>query len=575
MKRIYILSFVFAAGLFVQNAVAQNLDPTVEVSRAYEGKIMEATKPVRDVNVPDSVGTFRLDFDYAVFENPYKGAYEFNPYQVSMRPSAAIYDPHTFYLKAGAGYRLYPELDLIWSPSFKNGFNLDVYASHQSYVGDYRTLTLDGESGGQRAIVRDGKEKWNGYDLESKAGVAGRYDWKRGSFDFNANYYGLAGKTYLRSRSYDALDANISIASNTDLATSFVYGVDLKYRYAKDKVKQDLGASDLKEHHASLDAFVGPVLKNQYKILVYFGGELATYHSAITGGGGRLYLAPHYMLRKGRWFVDAGVKIDAVLPAYSTMDQLYLSEKQQYAYPDVMVGFDAIKDALNIYATVTGGAKMNTYASILEEDHYADYTHGSAMLNTDLERVRTMLGFRGRVTNRFSYDIRGGYAVSAATLLPSVHLFEDKMLPSLGYSACQKAFAAFDWRLDTDSFKFDGTVAYTHTWGYKSADFLFAPAALTGNVALEYNWKRRIFAGIDCDFATARKMVGFPEEAAAIASGVTVPGYADLGLSLEYAYNRKLSFWLRGGNLCCMTIQRTPLYAEGGISFTAGICLNL
>ena len=69
MKRIYILSFVFAAGLFVQNAVAQNLDPTVEVSRAYEGKIMEATKPVRDVNVPDSVGTFRLDFDYAVFEN--------------------------------------------------------------------------------------------------------------------------------------------------------------------------------------------------------------------------------------------------------------------------------------------------------------------------------------------------------------------------------------------------------------------------------------------------------------------------------------------------------------------------
>jgi hypothetical protein len=33
--------------------------------------------------------------------------------------------------------------------------------------------------------------------------------------------------------------------------------------------------------------------------------------------------------------------------------------------------------------------------------------------------------------------------------------------------------------------------------------------------------------------------------------------------------------WARGGNLLNMTIQRTPLYAQGGISFTVGICLNL
>ena len=31
---------------------------------------MEAKKPVREINVPDSVGTFRLDFDYSVFEKP-------------------------------------------------------------------------------------------------------------------------------------------------------------------------------------------------------------------------------------------------------------------------------------------------------------------------------------------------------------------------------------------------------------------------------------------------------------------------------------------------------------------------
>lgn len=564
----------FAAGLSAHETAAQSLDPTVEISRAYEGKIMEATKPVRDVNVPDSVGTFRLDFDYAVFENPYRGAYEFNPYQINMRPTAAAYNPSTFYLKAGAGYRLYPELDVIWSPVFKNGFNLDIYANHHSYVGDYRKMTLDGEMGGVRSVVRDGKEKWNGYDMESKAGVAGRYDWKAGTFDFNANYYGLAGKTQLRNRSYDALDVSLSLSSNTNPSTSFVYGAELRYRFAKDKLNQSGVSSNLQEQLASLDAFVGPVLKSKHKVLVYFGGQLAAYNSAINGSAGRLYLAPHYVFRKGRWFVDAGVKFDAILPSYTAVDKLFASEGQQYAYPDVKVGFDAIKNALNIYAAVTGGTRMNTYASIIENNHYSDYTYGTSMMNTDIDRVCTVFGLKGRIAKRFSYNLRAGYSVSAQMLLPSILLFEDQLFLSLGYPSCNKAFTALDWRLDTDSFKFDGTVSYTKTWNCKSENAVIPPA-LSGSAALEYNWKRRIFVGVDCEFATERNMPVVPDHSKNIASMIVVPGWADLGVTAEYAYNRKLSFWLRGGNLCGMTIQRTPLYAEGGINFTAGICLNL
>ena len=54
-----------------------------------------------------------------------------------------------------------------------------------------------------------------------------------------------------------------------------------------------------------------------------------------------------------------------------------------------------------------------------------------------------------------------------------------------------------------------------------------------------------------------------------------VPGYADLGLNLEYRTSSSLSVWLRGGNLLDMTIQRNLLYAEDGVYFTAGVCLNL
>ena len=43
----------------------------------------------------------------------------------------------------------------------------------------------------------------------------------------------------------------------------------------------------------------------------------------------------------------------------------------------------------------------------------------------------------------------------------------------------------------------------------------------------------------------------------------------------EYAFTRKFSLWIKGGNMLDMTIQYTPLYSESGIYFTAGICLNL
>ena len=570
MKAIHRYIFLSVTALCPVAAAAQNLDPTVEISRAYEGKIAQAQKPVRDMTVPDSVSTFRLDFDYSVFDKPYKGAYDFNPYLMSMRPTASAYTPQTFYLKAGAGYRLHPELDLIWSPSLRNGLNLDVYAAHKSYVGDYRNI---GITEGGRLAETDKAARYNGYDLLSKAGVDLKYGWGAGVAGLNVDYYGVTGKfAQGHTRGYDAVDVNFSIASNKEADKNFIYDLTVDYRFGEDKMH--FGAdSYLTEHLGTANLSLGPVFKHGHRIMFDLGAEVAAYRSAVDGTAAGLNFTPRYLLRRGRWSVDAGVRLDLLFASIQPVP-LYVTDNQQYVYPDVHVGFAAIKDAMNIYAAVTGGTRMNTYSSLLDDNHHFSlaYAHPSAyFFDADIERVRATFGFRGRIASKFSYDIRGGYANYANGLLPAVYVLEGVPVPGIAYAGYQKVFAALDWRWDAESFKFDGTVAYTHEWGYQRADWAFAPAALTGSVAFEYNWMRRIFAGVDCDFSTGRKMIAAP----AGMESLTIPGYADLGVSVEYAMNRKLSFWLRGGNLCCMTIQRTPLYAEGGISFTAGICLNL
>ena len=93
---------------------------------------------------------------------------------------------------------------------------------------------------------------------------------------------------------------------------------------------------------------------------------------------------------------------------------------------------------------------------------------------------------------------------------------------------------------------------------------LLKPAVLTGGVTFEYNWKRRIFAGADCNFSSSREN-----------SVYKIASFADLGLYAEYVMSRGFSLWARGGNLLGMKICHSPLYAEKGAYFTLGICLNL
>lgn len=72
MNKRYIVSSALLAMFFGVSVPAQNLNPTVSVSRAYEGSLMEVHKPSQVMSVPDSLLQFDLDFDYSVFEKPYK-----------------------------------------------------------------------------------------------------------------------------------------------------------------------------------------------------------------------------------------------------------------------------------------------------------------------------------------------------------------------------------------------------------------------------------------------------------------------------------------------------------------------
>ena len=552
MKK-YIYAFIAAVLAASGSLGAQDLDPTVVVNRAYEGKLLEVHKPSFEMEIPDTVSKFDLDFDYSVFDKPYKGAYEFTPYVLTLRPASESMDNKKLYLKAGAGYTLHPMLDFVWAPGLKGAFNVDVYGANRSYIGDYYKFTPAGSA-----------SSWSGYDIENKAGVDCSFDWRSGSIDLDVAYYGVALKDDMKNRMYNAVDVALGISSKAKGESYFKYALQADYRFGQDGLMIQDVQSRIGEHLYGVDASFGQVIRKRHDVSVDMNADLVTYsHPVYSTTAGIFDVVPHYVLAGRRWAVDAGLRVSKLIrpAAHESM----FSTKGQFLYPDVSAWFDVIPSAMRAYAYVGGGNQLNTYSSLLERNHHFDMTYASGLwpvMDVTVERISTSFGVEGRVGSKFSYDLRAGYVNYKNAPLDAVLVgaVDGQYLPGLGYDAYQKFYAGADMGLKFDSFTFDGNVEYTHAWGIDQASGLLAPAALTGDVAVEYNWNRRIFAGVDCEFASKRNVVA---------------GYADLGLNLEFAATRSLAFWFRGGNLLNMAIQRNPLYAEKGINFTLGICLNL
>ena len=611
-------SGIVAAFLAGAVSYSQEVNPTVEVSRAYMSGHAAVDKPALRMAVPDSVLRFDIDVDYTVNASPYRGSYEFRPYMLDIRPEKTASDAGQFFLRLGAGYSLHPVADVVYTPEFRtSAFSMSIYGTHRSYFGRYRTVTAGMADASSPVTVdwnRSARERYSGYDTYTRAGVCGRADWNTGYFTFDAGYLGIAGRDTLLTRGFDAFRTSLRVASNNPAGSHVFYDVRMSYLYGEDKVRTS-GPYYLAEHDFSLFSSAGQVFSGTSRLLLDVALDLSAYRSYLSSMSGKFSLTPRYVLDRNRWLLDLGVELSVLfgndrtvygvppVPAAGTLltsvRQMH-SARGQFVYPDIEIGFDAIRNYLNIYLRADGGEDINRYSDLLSHNRFsiilsAHNYAGLPLMDNTIKRIDARLGLKGNIGSRFMYDLYGGYAryhnmlmdavlvnpyAGAVTPEPGAGMpvsLAAPLLPAVTYGACNFFYADFRFGWHSQDVTVDGVLSYRHTDLGRTMTPGFSPAPFSADVDVVYNWKKRIFVGLHCDAALARDGYALSLDASSAVSplAVRIPGYADLGISAEYRFNRKASFWLYGGNLLDMTIQRTPLYCESGIYFTAGISLRL
>lgn len=527
-------------------AYSQNLDPVVEVTNAFKREAEGIEKPSQLLPLPDSVSRFNLDFDYSVKSKPYNGAYEFNPYLVEMHPSAMPSGEHKLYLSAGAGYALRPELDVFWNPVRRKNIRADIYATHRSYIGNYRNIVV-----GSGPLEYDGTSAGDGINANTVAGASFLYGYRSGIFTADISYRNIAASDLFADESYSFNPVRLHHRGQAKLrvkgGNKFKYEAGTRFGMGGyEGNNEQFMAADL---HLSTKVF---------KTVLSIDGALDAV-SYADGMAAKWEIVPHYVRTRGRLSTSIGVKLSGVMHT-NVEDYEY---KPAFIFPDVHIDFALFRRALVLQAGATGGNKMHTYDSLLGANPYLAGYYWTR--DVSVERFNVWAGARGSIAGRFSYDAKVGYQWMDNAFGWSY--FSD-LTPTMVYVSPLKTFyvdVVAGWK--SSSWDISANVHYGNTpmprLKTEVEKNVFAPAPFLARGHVLYTWNGRIKGGATIEARSAMKGKN------------PVPAYQDLGLVAEYAFSRNITFWLKGGNLLGQSIQRIPFHAEGGIYAVAGLRMVL
>ena len=412
MKHIYLI--LMAAALCMPLA-AQNINQSVQVTNDYVTRFADFQKQGPALQVPDSLLRIDYNFDYSVFETPYRGSYEFSPYRIEVKPEARLYDGSRLYLRAGAGYTFHPQFELAWQMLQEENFAIGVFGEAGGYAGKYRQRGVEGTVAG--------------HDLSGRIGLGGQYLLPSTRLSYHFGYEGIfAGENgsdpAFRSGFNSAIISG-RIQSRERPGNQIFYDVDLRYRYSGDNCLPAGDGSRTGEHNIRVAASVGPVLNDsKYSILVdavfemdalkpstSYNGRTIVSQEMLQGNiaTGLAALKPHVDFLLGPVLLDAGVRFD-----YS-----FCNDDGKFTIvPDVTARFAVLDADLELYAGVSGGQSVQSHYAVKQINHFTRLSDASATVSR--EKLHLRGGLQGHWGTRLQYEAEAGYASYAGMPLATI-----------------------------------------------------------------------------------------------------------------------------------------------------------
>ncbi len=558
MKRLFAIfqTLAVSMGLFAQNT---HLNPTVQVTNAYKNSMTDFERIPLTAEIPDSLYKFDLNFDYSGFEKPYKGNDDFNPFLTELDIVGRPFDGRKFYLKAGAGYTLHPQLDMSWLFPAKGRFKAGMFVQHKSYFGKY-------------VYDNDGVDPFKGMDIYTKVGFEGRADWERVWLQAALWYDGVYTKTDWDwngiggRRNYNSGSAMFRLASK-NMRDENAFRFDLR-------LKESFG---LRGPMFNVPVSGGQFTENVFDFSLLLGYQAGHHFLGLDAdanvlggrftddgekfGGTAVTLRPQYCYQGESITFGLGLSM-LVTGTENIMNSVDNGGKEEKfnLWPFLKFEWNAVPDKFVIFADADLKGAPHGERDAWRASHLPVAFKPSVVKTSTAD-----LGFKGTLAKKMQWRIGAGYesvlnanvfgtsAGDAGYLVPVLEVLPEKL-------------EDFNFFLNLDGrfgiFSLDANLCY-RTFLHKE-DFDVLPSAFTADLRAKFDIRRRASVYAGADFRSSRRA----------GNGYSTPHYIDLYAGVDFRITAKLGLFIEGRNLLNRRLQTVPLISEKGFVATGGIVLN-
>lgn len=537
----------------------QKIDPTLEVTREFDGRMMNIHKSPLSTKTADSLKNFALDFNYTIFDKPYKDLYEFTP-----AASAAIFSRPArewplLLLKGGISFPLTPEAQLYFQPNLNRGNFLSVEGGYTCFQGN---LPVAEPGAADNRVIKGDRVTADCSEYRAAVGY-GKY-WKNNMLDISVGYTGGSGNYYgPDSHTYNTVEASAGAGSIGKGGRKINYSMKIRFRHTSDKSTMEPLA--LKENYFAATVEAGPNFGRYNKLTILINSENLFYSAIKQYNCGLFEGIVRYRFEKSRLLLLAGAKISGeyVSPERDEIDKFYTP-----FFLNATLSLELIKKRMWLYGEVGGGNLLNSYFSTIERG--IRLSQNADLIITTLP-LTIKAGFKGNIRSRLSYNLFADYSyvdglqqfINDEGTNGLSAIYTKTRILSLGLEAGYAGKRVSGYAKFSHSFFYD-----KERKGVPGSHFGYAPTTL--DLSLEYNYRERIYIGTKincrskCDLYDSR-FAG---------STLTAPSYLNLGLDITYRLNSRFAFYAKGENLLDKIIMQTPLYIEKGVSAGVGIIVK-
>ena len=549
----------------------QKIDPTLEVRRDFDAKLLEIQKGKLSTTYSDTVGNFNLNFDYSIFDKPIKDLYEFSPLPSAQIEGTSNLKYPVFYGNIGLNYPLNPHLDLYLQPNLPSSLSLTIYGKHNSFWGKLPLVNVD-----EGSTVRD-PLKVSAPSAQNNIGVDFGYNWKGGelglNIDYNKDFFSFYGYNqpvyeetliyeYMRdtlSHIYDKFSSRFFIRSTNNKPNSFYYSLDFGYGFIGDKGNYD-------ENYLSLGGVVGPNFGRYNKFLFSFRYQTSNSLTTTSLDKYNLEIHPYYIFNKNRWIFEIGLRFNKYVNPSAETFNIFLKGD---------VSYELVKNRFWFYGLVDGKNNFQTYQNIMSVNPWI--TPNIDIQNT-VEPIIAKIGFKGQVKDRLSYHIYGGYT----QYVKQMNLFYYSNIwlgPRNTFVATYNDMHKFGFggEFFWKSKDFESGLSFEYN-DYTNKDsstvYNFPPFEL--RAFARYNWRERLIFGASLHFRSKTPTLFYysPYNSNTSSTNEYISSFTVVNFDVTYALNKKISLYLKLNNILDTNELYYMYYGRPGTGVGLGVIVN-